>query len=255
MTRKDRKPGIKGSMRWILFAAALMLLVALVACGKPAEAPPPWKTIDAAALKSMMAAGKNIGVYNTMSELECLDHRIPGTQCLACEEIENSASVLPADKERAIVFYCESEGCYRSCRAADAAMRYGYKQVYLLAGGIPAWKQAGYPMESVERIPRMPVVSVRAQDLKKMLAERKDLLLVDIRSEKSFGEGHIEGAVNIPLYRLSRHYAEIPLDRTVVLVDDRGFRTFLAGSYLERKGLKVMRLFAGMRGWQEMLAK
>ncbi len=48
---------------------------------------------------------------------------------------------------------------------------------------------------------------------------------------------------------------EIPLDRTVVLVDDRGFRTFLAGSYLERKGLKVMRLFAGMRGWQEMLAK
>jgi rhodanese-related sulfurtransferase len=133
-------------------------------------------------------------------------------------------------------------------------MRYGHKQVYLLAGGIPAWKQAGYPMESVERIPRMPVVSVRAQDLKKMLAERKDLLLVDIRSEKSFGEGHIDGAINIPLYRLSQRYDEIPLDRTVVLVDDRGFRTFLAGSYLERKGLKVMRLFAGMRGWQEMTA-
>jgi rhodanese-related sulfurtransferase len=101
----------------------------------------------------------------------------------------------------------------------------------------------------------MPVVSVRAEDLKRMLTERKDVLLVDIRSEKSFGEGHIEGAVNIPLYRLSRNYAEIPLDRTVVLIDDRGFRTLLAGSYLERKGLKVMRLFAGMRGWQEMLAK
>jgi hypothetical protein len=53
---------------------------------------------------------------------------------------------------------------------------------------------------------------------------------------------------------LSQRYDEIPLDRTVVLVDDRGFRTFLAGSYLERKGCKVMRLFAGMRGWQEMQA-
>ena len=200
-----------------MFSMALMLLVALAACGKPQEAAPPWKMIDAPTLKSMMASGKNISVFDTMSELECLDHRIPGTQCISCEEIENSASVLPPDKDRTLVFYCESEGCYRSCRAADAAIRYGYKQVYLLEGGIPAWKQAGYPMESVERIPRQPVVSVRAQDLKRMLAERKDLLLVDIRSEKSFGEGHIDGAVNIPLYRLSRHYAEIPLDRTVVL--------------------------------------
>ncbi len=183
--------------------AGLLLLVALGACAKPQEPAPPWKSIDAQTLRTMMASGKDITVVDTMSELECLDHRIPGTQCLACEEIENSASVLPADKERALVFYCESEGCYRSCRAAEAAIRYGYKEVYLLAGGIPAWKQAGYPMESVDRIPRMPIISVKAQDLKKMLAERKDLLLVDIRSEKSFGEGHIEGAVNIPLVPVS----------------------------------------------------
>ncbi len=190
-----------------------------------------------------------------MSEIECLDHRIPGTKCLSCEEIENSASVLPSDKDRPIVLYCESEGCYRSCRAADAAIRYGYKEVYILAGGMPAWKQAGYPLESIERIPRRPVVSVRATELRTMLVERKDILLVDIRSEKSFQEGHIDGAVNIPLYRIAQRYDEIPLDRTVVLIDDRGFRTFIAGSYLEGKGFKVMRLFGGMRGWQEMLAK
>jgi rhodanese-related sulfurtransferase len=120
---------------------------------------------------------------------------------------------------------------------------------------MPAWKQSGYSLESVERISRMPVVSVRAQELKIMLTERKDLLLLDIRSEKSFKEGHIDGAVNIPLYQITQRYDEIPLDRTVVLIDDRGFRTFLAGSYLERKGLKVMRLFAGMRGWQEVQSK
>ena len=33
-----------------------------------------------------------------------------------------------------------------------------------------------------------------------------------------------------------------------------GFRTFLAGSYLEMKGYRVMRLFGGMQGWQEMQA-
>jgi hydroxyacylglutathione hydrolase len=250
MTFVSRDPLIR-----LIMPAALILILALAACAKPQEAAPPWKMIDAPTLKSMMASDKSISVFNTMSELECLDHRIPGTQCLSCEEIENSPAVLPADKNRPIFLYCESEGCYRSCRAADAAIRYGYKKVYILAGGMPAWKQAGYSLESVERIPRRPVVSIKAPELKKMISERKDILLVDIRSEKSFREGHIDGAVNIPLYRITRRYDEIPLDRTVVLIDDRGFRTFLAGSYLERKGLKVMRLFAGMRGWQEMLAK
>jgi rhodanese-related sulfurtransferase len=153
------------------------------------------------------------------------------------------------------VFYCESEGCYRSCRAAEAAVKAGYRQVHVLEGGIPTWKQAGYPMETIERIPRGSIQSVRAQSLKQMLTERKDILLLDVRSEKSYKEGHIEGALNMPLYRFSSRYAEIPLDRTVVLVDDRGFRTFLAGSYLEMKGYRVMRLFGGMQGWQEMKAE
>jgi rhodanese-related sulfurtransferase len=233
---------------------ACILFVALAACGKPAEAPPPWKVIDASTLRAMMASDKGLLVFNTMSEIECLDHRIPGTRCVACEDVENNPSVLPPDKERVIAFYCESAGCYRSCRAAEAAVKAGYRQVHVLEGGMPAWKQAGYSMESIERIPRGSIQSVRASALKQMIAERKDILLVDVRSEQSYKEGHIEGAVNFPLYRLSRNYAELPLDRTLVLIDDRGFRTFLAGSYLEMKGYRVLRLFGGMQAWQEMQA-
>jgi len=238
----------------LIVNAALILVAGLAACGKPAEPPPPWKVVDATTLRAMMADDRDLPVYNTMSEIECLDHRIPGTKCLACEEIEKDVAVLPADKNRVIVFYCESAGCYRSCRAAGAAVKAGYTQVHVLDGGMPAWKQAGYSMETVERIPRGSIPSVRAPALKQMIAEQKDLLLVDLRSEQSYKEGHIEGAANHPLYRLSRDYAAIPLDRTLVLIDDRGFRTFLAGSYLEMKGYRVMRLFGGMQAWQEMQA-
>ncbi len=234
--------------------AAWIVILALVACGKPAEPPPPWKVIDAPTLRAMMADDKKLPVFNTMSEIECLDHRIPGSQCLACEEIEKDISLLPPDKNRVLVFYCESAGCYRSCRAAGAAVKAGYTQVHVLDKGMPAWKQAGYAMETVERIPRGSIPSVRAPALKRMIAEQKDLLLVDLRSERSFEEGHIDGAVNVPLYRLGRDYSGIPLDRTLVLIDDRGFRTFLAGSYLEMKGYRVLRLFGGMQAWQEMQA-
>jgi rhodanese-related sulfurtransferase len=243
----------KNLIRFVM-PAALMLTLALVACGKPQEPAPPWKVIDASTLRALMASDQDLLVFNTMSEIECLDHRIPGSKCLACEEIEKDVAVLPADKNRVIVFYCESAGCYRSCRGAGAAVKVGYTQVHVLDRGMPAWKQAGYSMESIERIPRGSIPSIRASALKQMLAERKDFLLVDLRSEQSYKEGHIEGTVNFPLYRLSRNYAEIPLDRTLVLIDDRGFRTFLAGSYLEMKGYRVLRLFGGMQAWQEMQA-
>jgi len=250
MTFLSRKTSIR-----LALLAAWMLLLAPTACGKPAETPPPWKVVEASTLRAMMADDRELPVYNTMSEIECLDHRIPGSQCLACEEIENDpVAVLPADKNRVIVFYCESAGCYRSCRAAGAAVNAGYTQVHVLDKGMPAWKQSGYSMETVERIPRGSIPAVRASALSQMIAERKDLLLVDLRSERSYKAGHIEGAVNFPLYRLSRNYAEIPMDRTLVLVDDRGFRTLLAGSYLEMKGYRVMRLFRGMQAWQEMPA-
>ncbi len=250
---KERIHRTRSRARWIL-AVVPVLLVSLAACGKPAEAPPPWKVIDAPTLRAMMADNKDLPVYNTMSEIECLDHRIPGTKCAACEEVESNPAVLPADKQQVIVFYCESAQCYRSCRAAGAAVKAGYTQVNVLDRGMPAWKQAGYSMETVERIPRGSIPSVRASALKQMIVERKDLLLVDLRSEQSYKEGHIEGAVNHPLYRLSRDYAAIPLDRILVLIDDRGFRTFLAGSYLEMKGYRVMRLFGGMQAWHEMQA-
>ena len=144
---------------------------------KAAEAPPPWKVIDASTLRAMMASDKGLPVFNTMSEIECLDHRIPGSKCLACEEIENNPSVLPADKERVIVFYCESAGCYRSCRAADAAVKAGYRQVHVLEGGMPAWKQAGYSMETIERIPRGSIQSLRARRLSRCSRSEKTFSL------------------------------------------------------------------------------
>jgi len=233
----------------------LVLVLALAACAKPQEPATPWKTVDAPALRSMMAADRPVTVINTMSEIECLDHRIPGSLCIPCEDIEAGRAALPPAEEQVIVLYCESEACYRSCRAAEAAVSRGYGNVYILKDGMPAWKEAGFPVETVERVPRAPIRSVKAPALKNMMGQRKDLLLIDIRSEGEFREGHIPGAVNIPMYRMSRRYAEIPFDRQLVLIDNRGFRTFLAGSYLERKGYKVLRLFGGMKDWNAMESK
>ncbi|MCX5844131.1 MAG: rhodanese-like domain-containing protein [Deltaproteobacteria bacterium] len=231
-------------------------LVVLSTCSSWAEAAEQqWKAISPQELKQLISSQKKPILINTMSSLECRDHSIPESLCIPSEEFEKKISHLKAGKADLLVLYCESEGSFRSCEAADAAIRKGYTNVMALKGGIPAWKQAGYEMASTERIPRTAIPSVKPPVLKQWLMEKRNFLLVDIRPEKAFQQGHIEGAINIPMYQLHLRYGDLPLNRPLILVDNRGFRSSLAGSYLIVKGFEVKMLFGGMAKWEDMVAK
>jgi rhodanese-related sulfurtransferase len=57
------------------------------------------------------------------------------------------ASVLPADKNALVVAYCGSPSCGAYARAAEAAVKLGYKNVKHYSGGISGWKEAGEATE------------------------------------------------------------------------------------------------------------
>ncbi|RXK86398.1 rhodanese-like domain-containing protein [Filimonas effusa] len=61
-------------------------------------------------------------------------------------------------------------------------------------------------------------------------------VILDVRTEREFSTGHIEGAVNIPLSRL--HGDVIPLDkkRTYITVCSHGLRSVKAVSLLKERG-------------------
>ena len=56
-------------------------------------------------------------------------------------------SKLPANKNTAIIIYCNGAECWKSYKASTAAIKAGYKTVYWLRLGIPEWKAKGYPTE------------------------------------------------------------------------------------------------------------
>ena len=236
-------------LKWLGMAVALLAAAPLQAAEQKPELLAP------AALHRMIEKGEKLTLIDSMSTLECLDRSIPGSLCIASEEFAAKASKLLPDKDRHLVFYCESNRCYRSTEAAATALSQGYRRVSVLDGGIPAWKRAGYGTVSKERIPRLPCQSVKPERLARWLLEKRDLLILDVRSEARFKEDHLPGALNIPLYRLQERYQEIPLDRPVLVVDDRGLRSFLVASYLLRKGVgEVERLFGGMERWNAYIA-
>jgi len=59
----------------------------------------------------------------------------------------NFASLLGADKDKTLVFYCGFVKCGRSHNAAAWAIKMGYNNVYRYPGGIYAWKGAGFETE------------------------------------------------------------------------------------------------------------
>ena len=56
-------------------------------------------------------------------------------------------SKLPADKAKALVFYCNGSPCWRGYKGAVAAIKAGYSKVHWYRDGLPAWKAASYPVE------------------------------------------------------------------------------------------------------------
>ncbi len=63
---------------------------------------------------------------------------------ISVTELASKMGQLPADKEAPILVYCQTGA--RSSRAAGMLAKNGYTNVYNLAGGIMAWKNAGLPV-------------------------------------------------------------------------------------------------------------
>jgi rhodanese-related sulfurtransferase len=225
------------------YITSILLLFSLIVLPAKADTP---RYINAGETLTLIKKNKALTV-DTMSYIECMDHRIPGSICLALEEFDKSAPSLLKDKKRTTVFYCESKNCQRAGEVYKKALAMGYENIYILKGGLPEWKNAGYEIETIKRIKRMPVVSIKINQLDKIKAEKKNILILDVRTEAMFKEGHIEGAMNIPMYMLHKSFHAIPKNRPVLVVDESGKRSFIACSFLINNGFRdVQRLFGGM---------
>lgn len=90
-----------------------------------------------------------------------------------------------------------------------------------------------------------------AVELKKMLAGRKKVFLLDVREPKELEEeGAIKGAINIPLGTLAERLAKVPKGTQVVSICRRARRAATAADLLEKNGYKGIRTFA-MNDWRE----
>jgi hydroxyacylglutathione hydrolase len=111
-----------------------------------------------------------------------------------------------------------------------------------LDGGMAAWEAAGLPVQ------RVPLVA--PWDLAPRLRKPDAPVVLDVRQDDEWADGHIPGAVHVENGRLPWDDLPMPKDRPIVVHCHTGNRSSSGASVLLRRGYKdVTLLDGGYAGW------
>jgi rhodanese-related sulfurtransferase len=101
--------------------------------------------------------------------------------------------------------------------------------------------QPGPPMDESKR--------VNPEDIDKLLADGK-VVLLDVREPKELEEmGTVEGSIHIPLGQLETRLGELPKDRVILTACNGGGRAARALALLEKNGFKTSG-FCGLKNYK-----
>jgi hydroxyacylglutathione hydrolase len=111
-------------------------------------------------------------------------------------------------------------------------------------GGFEAWKNAGENFDMI--------INIEADELAMDLPHDENALVVDVRKEVEFGNGHIETAKNLPLIEMidPGNLAFIEDTDNLYIHCAGGYRSVIAASILKKEGIHNLRNIVG--GWTEI---
>jgi rhodanese-related sulfurtransferase len=95
--------------------------------------------------KERVTANPGAKLIDVREDTEWEENHAAGAEHLGKGIIERDIEAQVPDKATELILYCG--GGYRSALAADVLQRMGYTNVYSMAGGWKAWKEAGAPVE------------------------------------------------------------------------------------------------------------
>lgn len=185
----------------------------------------------------MMLEDEDTILLDTRSAGEFTKGFVPGSISIGLEGrfAEWAGSLLPFDKPIVLV---TDEG--QEKESVVRLARVGFSQIHgYLAGGVEAWRTAG---EEVDLI-----IDVEVDELAMDLPYDDHLIAVDVRRETEFADGHVRGAVNIPLNELTDpgSMANIEENQNLYLYCGSGYRSVIAASLMKRQGIHNLRNVLG----------
>lgn len=217
--------------------------------------------ISPAELKAMIADRAELAILDPREEgVYAKSHLFLASSC-PLSKLELMVGRLVPRAGTRIVLVDEDEKLAQ--RAASVLRGFGYRQVYVLAGGLAGWAAAGYELYSGVFVPskafgeyvehRDGTPRISAGELKAKLDAGEDVLVVDSRPMGEYRVMNIPGALDCPGAELVYRVPELAKSPdTLVVVNCAGrTRSIIGAQSLINAKLpnKVMALKNGTMGW------
>lgn len=178
-------------------------------------------------------------VLDTRTAAEFTEGFIPGSIFIGLEGrfAEWAGSLLPFDKPIVLITPKgkEEETVIRLSRVGFEKME-GY-----LKGGFEAWKKTGEKTDMI--------IDVEADELMMDMPHDPNLMVVDVRKETEYADGHLKNALNLPLNEMTdiAELAQFEDHQNLYVHCAGGYRSVIAASLLKRQGVHNLRNVLG--GW------
>ena len=189
-----------------------------------------------------LASQDDMILLDTRISTEFADGFIPGSISIGLDGrfAEWAGSLLPFDKP---IILITDKGKERESMVRLARVGFNKMQGFL-DGGFEAWKNAGEETDLI--------INIEPDELAMDIPFDERLIIIDVRRETEFADGHIRNAFNIPLNEMNdpARIAMLEENQNLYVHCASGYRSVIAASLLKRQGIHNLRNISG--GWDKI---
>jgi rhodanese-related sulfurtransferase len=216
------------------------------------------KHVHGAALQMMtgeqLAERMKAGTAGTIYDVNGKDRYLAGhvVGAVHASHLALVAGDLPADKAAQIVFYCGSDTCKASHKAAMKATDYGHTNVWVMSDGIAGWEAKKLPTEKGGTPMAFGVMDAAA--LQQKMQGAAQIHVFDVNSDERYAAGHIAGAAQVKLDAFDA--TKLPPNKAAMVVFYCGSpkcgASHKAAKLAVAKGYSdVWVMYEGIKGWED----
>lgn len=197
----------------------------------------PFKVLTSEELKVLIEQ-RNTGLVliDARSAEEYQEVHIKNAVSIPLSKLEKDAKLLPTAKDVKLIFYCNGVKCGKSGKSAKIALENGYGDVSVYADGMPVWEEKGYAIYTGPDYEKKVQASrIKPAVVKALLdSAPATVTVVDVRDPKEFAEGHVPGAINIPVETFAAGSGVLDKGRQIIVYCNSGGRSYNAYRKLQK---------------------